>query len=68
MEWVGTVWDLIILNPVINILIMLSDYLFGSFGLAIMVLTVIQIMLFLSSFLKRQKLNFTKGLMKQIWT
>ena len=41
MEWVGSVWDLIILNPIINVLIMLSDYLFGSFGLAIMVLTVV---------------------------
>jgi YidC/Oxa1 family membrane protein insertase len=41
LEWVGQGWDLIILNPVINILIMLSNYLFGSFGLAIIVLTVV---------------------------
>ena len=41
MEWVGQGWDLIILNPVINILIMLSNYLFGSFGLAIIVLTIV---------------------------
>ncbi|MFC1900610.1 YidC/Oxa1 family membrane protein insertase [Chloroflexota bacterium] len=41
MEWIGYGWDLIILNPLINILIMLSGYLFGSFGLSIIVLTVV---------------------------
>lgn len=41
LEWVGYIWDLIILNPLVNVLIMLSDYLFGSFGLAIIVLTVV---------------------------
>ncbi len=41
MEWIGSAWDLIILNPIVNVLVMLSDYLFGSFGLAIMVLTVV---------------------------
>ena len=41
MEWVGYIWDLIILNPLINILIMLSGYLFNSFGLTIIVLTVV---------------------------
>ena len=40
MEWIGYIWDLIILNPMINILIMLSNYLFNSFGLTIIVLTV----------------------------
>ena len=41
MEWVGYIWDLIILNPLINVLIMLSGYLFNSFGLTIIVLTVV---------------------------
>jgi len=34
-------WNLIILQPVINTLIVLSHYLFGSFGLAIIALTII---------------------------
>ena len=34
-------WELIIQQPVINILIVLSSYLFNSFGLAIIVLTII---------------------------
>ncbi len=38
---VGQIWDLIILNPTINVLIVLSDYLAGSFGLTIIVLTVV---------------------------
>ena len=37
---IGEIWDLIILNPMINALIMLSDYLAGSFGLTIIILTV----------------------------
>ncbi len=41
MEWVGYIWDLIILNPLINILIMLTSYLFGNFGLSIIVLTIV---------------------------
>ena len=41
MEWIGNIWDLIILNPVINVLIMLSSYLGGSFGLTIIVLTIV---------------------------
>ena len=36
---IGEWWDLIILSPMINVLIMLSDYLAGSFGLTIIVLT-----------------------------
>jgi len=35
------IWDLIILQPVINCLIGLSSYLFGSFGLAIIALTIV---------------------------
>jgi len=38
---VGEIWDLVILSPVINILIMMSEYLFNSFGLAIIALTII---------------------------
>ncbi len=38
---VGAIWDLIILSPMVNILIMLSQYLWGSFGLTIIVLTII---------------------------
>ncbi len=36
----GDIWNLIILSPMINILVMLSKFLFGSFGLAIIVLTI----------------------------
>ncbi|MFC1991921.1 YidC/Oxa1 family membrane protein insertase, partial [Chloroflexota bacterium] len=36
----GAIWDLIILNPIINVVIVLSEYLFNSFGLTIIVLTV----------------------------
>ncbi|MFH1381283.1 MAG: YidC/Oxa1 family membrane protein insertase [Chloroflexota bacterium] len=36
---IGQIWDLIILSPMINIIIMLSHYLGGSFGLTIIVLT-----------------------------
>lgn len=37
---IGGIWDLIILNPLINVLITLSDYLFDNLGLTIIVLTV----------------------------
>ena len=39
---IGAIWDLIILNPLINSMIWLSDnVLFGSFGLTIILLTVV---------------------------
>jgi YidC/Oxa1 family membrane protein insertase len=38
---IGAIWDLIILSPLINVLIMLSHYLFNSFGLTIIVLTIV---------------------------
>ena len=41
MEIVGQVWDTILLSPMINILIVLSNVLFDNFGLTIIVLTVI---------------------------
>ena len=37
----GEIWDLVILSPMINVLIVLSHYLFNSFGLTIIVLTVV---------------------------
>jgi len=41
LEIIGQTWDLIILNPMINVLIVLSSYLFNSFGLTIIVLTIL---------------------------
>jgi len=38
---IGQIWDLIILSPMINVLIVVSGYLFNNFGLAIIVLTII---------------------------
>ncbi len=38
---IGSIWDLIILDPMINILIMLSSYLADNFGITIIVLTVV---------------------------
>jgi YidC/Oxa1 family membrane protein insertase len=40
VEWIGQFWDLIILNPVINVLIVVSDNLGGNFGLTIIVFTI----------------------------
>ncbi len=41
MEIITTVWNTILLEPVINGLIVISGTLFGSFGLAIIALTII---------------------------
>jgi YidC/Oxa1 family membrane protein insertase len=38
---IGAIWDLIILQPVTNVLVTLSHYLFGSFGLAVIVITIV---------------------------
>ena len=38
---IGQIWDLIILSPMINTLIVVSGYLFYNFGLAIIALTII---------------------------
>jgi YidC/Oxa1 family membrane protein insertase len=38
---IGEIWDLIILSPMINILIVVSGFLFYNFGLSIIVLTII---------------------------
>ena len=38
---IGAIWDLVILQPITNVLITLSHYLWGNFGLAIIILTLI---------------------------
>lgn len=38
---IGAIWDLIILQPMINIAIALSHFLFSSFGLTIIALTIV---------------------------
>ena len=38
---IGAIWDLIILQPMINSMIALSNALFGSFGLTIIALTIV---------------------------
>ncbi len=38
---IGEIWDLIILSPMINVLIVVSGALFNNFGLSIIVLTII---------------------------
>ena len=38
---IGEIWNLIALKPMVNTLIMLSHYLFSSFGLAIIALTIV---------------------------
>ncbi len=37
----GIIWDTIILSPMINVMIVLSDYLFDNLGVTIIVLTII---------------------------
>ena len=41
MEVIGQAWNLIAMQPMINTLIVLSHYLFNSFGLAIIALTIV---------------------------
>ncbi|MBN2239323.1 MAG: membrane protein insertase YidC [Dehalococcoidales bacterium] len=41
MEWVGFIWDLIILNPLVNVLVVMTEYLGGHFGLSIIILTIV---------------------------
>ena len=38
---IGQLWDLIALQPVMNVLIVLTDYMMSSFGLAIVALTIV---------------------------
>jgi YidC/Oxa1 family membrane protein insertase len=37
----GQIWDTLAIGPMVNLLIVLSQYLFGNFGLAIIALTVV---------------------------
>jgi len=57
---IGQIWDLIILQPMINSLIALSNYLFSSFGLSIIVLTVVVNLLMYP--LTMKQLKATKGM------
>ncbi len=57
---IGAIWDVIALGPMINILIGLSDILFGSFGLTIIVLTIIIRALMYP--LTRKQMNATKAM------
>jgi YidC/Oxa1 family membrane protein insertase len=57
---IGAIWDVVALGPMINILIGLSDILFGSFGLTIIVLTIlIRAAMFP---LTRKQMNATKAM------
>ena len=56
MNW----WDLIVLQPMINILITMSHYLLGNFGLAIISLTIIVNVLMLQ--LTMKQIKSTKGM------
>ena len=38
---IGEIWNLIAVQPMTNVLIVLSDYLFNNFGLAIIALTIV---------------------------
>lgn len=38
---IGAIWDLIILQPIINVLITISHFLWGNFGLSVIILTVV---------------------------
>lgn len=51
----GNLWDLIILRPITNLLIILSDFLFDSFGLAVIALTIIINLILLPLTLKQMK-------------
>ncbi len=57
---IGAIWDLIILEPVINSLIWLSSTLFNSFGLTIIVFTIfIRVLMYP---LTKKQLRATKGM------
>jgi len=50
---IGEIWNLVILQPVINILIVMSRYLASTFGLAIIALTIVVNVLLLKLTLKQ---------------
>jgi len=57
---VGEIWDLIILSPMINVLIVISGYLLHNFGLAIIALTII--VRFVTLPLTQKQLRATKAM------
>ncbi|MDD4873581.1 MAG: YidC/Oxa1 family membrane protein insertase [Dehalococcoidales bacterium] len=57
---IGAIWDVVALQPMINVLIALSDILFGSFGLTIIVLTIVIRGVMYP--LTRKQLNATKAM------
>ena len=57
---IGAIWDVIMLQPMINVAISLSDILFGSFGLTIIVLTIVIRTAMYP--LTRKQLNATKAM------
>jgi YidC/Oxa1 family membrane protein insertase len=57
---IGAIWDTIILSPMINILVVLSDVLFDNLGLTIIVLTIIVRAAMYP--LTRRQLRATKGM------
>ncbi len=57
---IGEIWDLIAMRPMINVLIVLADYLLSSFGLAVIVLTVVTRVLMYPLTVKQ--LRATKGM------
>jgi YidC/Oxa1 family membrane protein insertase len=57
---IGAIWNVIALGPMINILIGLSDILFGSFGLTIILLTIVIRAAMYP--LTRKQLNATKAM------
>ena len=56
----GEIWDLIAVQPMINVLIVLSSYLFNSLGLSIFILTIIVNICMLP--LTRKQLRATKAI------
>ncbi len=57
---VGEIWDLIILSPMINVLIVISGYLLHNFGLAIIALTIL--VRFVTLPLTQKQLRATKAM------
>jgi YidC/Oxa1 family membrane protein insertase len=52
---IGDIWNLIAMQPMINVLIVLTNYLFNNFGLAIIVLTIIVNLVLLPLTLKQTR-------------
>jgi YidC/Oxa1 family membrane protein insertase len=52
---IGDIWNLIAMQPMINVLIVLTNYLFNNFGIAIIVLTIIVNLVLLPLTLKQTR-------------